>query len=136
MAKKVRKKYRLSLDKTWSECLRMWKWIAKTVRKSNDDIDVDIGTLKIVWLMKNGYKPTSIVSACFFCHYSTTHFRATTKNTHACCLNCPGVLVDDDFYCMTYPSFEDDPIEFYNLLKELNKRRLAQKAKNNKRRNK
>lgn len=115
---------KLSLDKTWSECLRMWKWIAKQRKQSSEMESTD---LKRKWLEDNGYDPYEVFDMCFFCAYDRrfSSFR---------CSNCPARKVDkrlrtyfcDDFWIAR-------PVKFYAKLVSLNKKRLARKRKTKKR---
>jgi hypothetical protein len=107
---------RLSLEKTWTECLRMWKWIAKEKKK---DRKLIISELKTIWLTKNHYKPNSILKDCFFCN------RAPGD-----CTICPGKEIDPFFNCKNddYCYFSN-PLAFYAKLVSLNKIRLARKRK-------
>jgi hypothetical protein len=100
-----------NLDETWTECLRMWKWIVRQVKAGR----TDIGNLKRKWRKDNGYR--NIRSDCFFCEYSS-------KRDGNLCDNCPGKLVDKEFSCGgTDYDWSEKPLEFYKVLKKLNRKR-------------
>ena len=104
----------MTLNKTWEECLRMWKWIAKVHKDGNGDVE----RLKRKWLKEHGYKPSGIHEQCFFCN-------AARNN----CPKCPGKQVSKSFDCTKRPTYKYDekPKAFYRKLVELNKKRLAKK---------
>lgn len=91
----------MDLNKTWEECLRMWKWISERWDGSES-----IGLLKIKYIDEN--EAEGILASCFFC--------ASCSN----CRSCPGVFVDPDFYCNNEEySYEKKPKEFYQELLRL-----------------
>ena len=101
---------KMTLTKTWTECLRMWKWISK--RKGN------VWVLKSRWMKENGYR--SIAGNCFFCQYHNIY----GKEKGGECNGCPGVKVDKQFDCYaTAYSFEHHPKEFYQEILKLYGRR-------------
>lgn len=108
----------MTLDKTWKECLRMWKWIVKQIDKGTDE---SIGTLKVQWLDEHGYGNNNIQAGCFFCHY-------ITEKSEDCSI-CPGYLVDKKFSCQnkTY-DYEYKPKKFYKKLLELDTKRRRKKG--------
>lgn len=109
---------KLTLGKTWTLCLRMWKWIAEQI-KENPTLPVN--NLKWQWLERNGFNPLEIFERCFFCQYAILHNG---------CMNCdcPGKLVDMKFSCIdTRYDYEDEPIKFYQKLLSLNRKRLLKK---------
>lgn len=111
----------MTLDKTWEECLRMWKWIVEQDRPTATVF------LKQQWLTENGYdvEQNEIKSSCFFCEYDKRHTPTNACNCHFC----PGVKVDTEFSCMISGcDYHNAPI-FYAKLLELNKIRLDKKAK-------
>jgi len=106
---------KMSLNKTWSECLRMWKWITQVGLRLTEE---DIEELKHLYLTANGYSPHTLENDCYFCDYSNGE-----------CTVCPGILVNKNFNCIGDIDYEDNPIEFYKLLVRLNKKRLSKKRK-------
>lgn len=42
------------------------------------------------------------------------------------CNNCPGALVDETFHCQNRPGYNTNPVEFYKLLKKLDRKRRKQ----------
>ncbi len=103
------------LDRTWKNCLRMWKWIA---RKYNDTVPV--WDLKAEWLKKNRFTK-DILCNCFFCQY------AGTSPWGPNCKKCPGKLVNNRFSCEAYDSYHwrYKPKAFYRKLVELDKKRRS-----------
>ena len=112
---------KLTLEETWTECMRMWRWIAKKIRK---DDTYDVNDLKITWLEKHGYRDEDIISDCFFCEYAEYNGK---------CTSCPGGKVDESFNCENLEyHWQAEPLKFYEKLKELNrirKERCSRKAK-------
>ena len=108
---------RLTLNETWVECLKKWKWIAQ--QKMKGDI---VHILKVQWLEDNGYCTDDVRYHCFFCEY-------TNKRGRRCDL-CPGRKIDPGFECRNsdYDYF-DEPILFYAKLKKLNRIRLSRGKK-------
>jgi hypothetical protein len=106
----------MTLNKTWEECLRMWKWVSDGRRTRC----TCISDLKERWAEIHGYSDVRL--NCFFCDLIPEN-EATDGET---CLACPGKQVDPDFDCMTPEySFVSKPKAFYAKLVELNKKRLA-----------
>ena len=107
----MKNKKKLTLNQTWTLCLRMWRWIAKVW--TPDGLDVDI--LKVQWMKDNGFE--DIESGCFFCDIS--------KYIDSC-IDCPGRLVNLHFKCSNWEySWSYKPVEFYKELLRLNKIRKA-----------
>ena len=103
---------KLTLNKTWTECLRMWKWIAKEKKAGNLSRVV---ILKSKWLNEHGYNADEIQDTCFFCDY-------VRRKT---CCDCPGKKVNPGFDCEDENcEYDSEPIAFYNKLVALNKKRL------------
>ncbi len=95
------------LDKCWSRCLRMWKWISEEWAQDSHDSVVQ---LKGQWLKEHRFK--ILYNNCFFCAYDTT------RN----CSRCPATLVDPSFHCFAFSKYSyHDPISFYAKLLELDK---------------
>ena len=102
----------MNLEKTWKECLKMWKWIAKEY-----EMKMSIAILKIKYL--DDHKMEEIAASCFFCDYVES------------CGGCPGRLVDAEFDCKNLEySYLYKPKEFYQELLRLNGIRLERKTKN------
>ena len=116
----------MTLEKTWEECLRMWKWIAGIkLDKINYSLrGTDVLRLKEIWLNANNY--VDVYNDCFFCDYATKAHGGVDPGS---CKNCPAQFVEAGFNCCAYPNYASKPIEFYNLLVELNKKRLSKKGK-------
>jgi hypothetical protein len=125
---------RLSLDKTWDECLRMWTWITKHV-SLEERFGSTVVLLKEIWL-RDYYPQTEMLNGCFFCEYCVGKGEKVWPSKGLqYCKQCPGRLVDPKFNCEEIDqSWFDDPWEFYEQLKYLNRRRLAQKRRLAKRR--
>ncbi len=103
----------LSLEETWTECLRMWKWIVKR-KKAGDPRTV--GILKIDWIRKSRHGV--IYASCFFCQFSSPYS----------CKECPGKNVSRAFSCCHRDyHYEIHPTKFYKKLVELNKKRKQDK---------
>ena len=112
----------LSLDESWSECLRMW-----------NDLDIEdyedgytgIDELKDDWLKANEY--SGVRYDCFFCDYAE-RISGTRSVSAGMCRECPGRVVDKHFYCMNndidymeYPVALRDRLNvLYRRYKELN----------------
>lgn len=112
----------LTLDETWKQCLRMWKWIAKRVKAGRKE---GVEELKEEWLEKN-WTGEPLKNGCFFCEYAQYY---NTEEKCGCAMYmCPGRLVNKRFSCCskTY-HYEDHPIAFYNKLVSLNEKRLKGK---------
>ena len=128
---------KLTLNETWKQCLSMWWWIAKEIRKYGlkkfnlltEDEKIDfVDSLKEQWLVNHDFDPDEITNTCFFCEKG---------NPAEDCSRCPGHLVDPSFYCYWDTIGEKankynwcgHPIAFYNKLVSLNRKRLKQKGK-------
>ena len=106
---------RMTLNNAWRECLAMYKWVAGCWLLTGDPVS----SLKRRWLKAHGYKQDELSGDCFFCEYDVRHRGEG-------CKNCPAVLVDEDFKCVT-PTHRwcTKPVEFYLKMGRLNKIRLA-----------
>lgn len=114
---------KLSFNKTWEECLRMWKWIAKEIKKPEHR---GVADLKEDWCKRNGYSSEQLVDSCFFCTWAETHLKKFHDNTELC-TGCPGGKFDPDFNCMyTKYDYLNNPTGFYKKLKQLNRMRLKE----------
>lgn len=109
----MKNKKKLTLNQTWTLCLRMWRWIAK-VWQTKGYKGMDVHDLKRMWLREHGFESSLIRAHCFFCDY---------KGIFGYCHRaCPGALVNPDFNCMEYNyDFENRPVEFYKELLRLNR---------------
>ena len=102
---------RLTLDQTWEQCLKMWRWIVR------QPCPRDVDALKTQWLEKNGFN--YVQAGCFFCEF--------TQKDEACS-RCPGAKVDRDFRCWDEDyEWEEKPAAFLREITELNKIRLTKK---------
>lgn len=100
-----------TLDRTWVNCLRMWKWISENWKKGDNVV-----TMKKRWLRNNGFNAGSIKNYCFFCDYHS--------NENEDCEICPGKLINSQFHCqnVTY-NYYLKPKKFYAKLLHLNAKR-------------
>ena len=107
------------LDTCWTNCMSMWRWVAKMV-KAGDKRSID--DLKTEWLKAHGFK--DINSDCFFCHYAAQ----VDPNNDKECQVCPAYKVDKKFNCsnITY-SYQTRPIAFYNKLRSRHRLYLKQR---------
>jgi hypothetical protein len=109
----------MTLNKTWEECLRMWKWVSKKWKKGDNVL-----VLKIDWLHDNGYGFNELDHDCFFCEYD--EFYSRKYNNKGECRLCPARKIDNNFGCaLSRYSYKNKPKAFYRKLVELNKKRLA-----------
>lgn len=108
---------KLTLDKTWTECLRMWRWIPQ----QKGDID----DLKESWLRNKGYDYDNdfLDHDCFFCEYNIQR-----GGNGEDCEYCPGKKIDKSFNCCNDDYYYRlERLAFYNKLRSLNRKRLAKK---------
>lgn len=105
----------MTLNKTWEECLRMWKWIVKQIDAGNKSC---VAILKHKWLIQHGYCPDDIRSFCFFCQYAC--------DSGSECSRCPGKIVSKRFdcRCIAY-SYNKEPKKFYKKLLQLDAKRRS-----------
>jgi hypothetical protein len=110
----------MTLAKTWQECLRMWKYVVKNLKRGESgSIVVD---LKKAYLKKRGIDRDSVLSTCFFCQYAKEQARSAGE--WSTCEYCPGRLVDESFDCQDfYYDYYDRPCTFYRKLLQLDKKR-------------
>ncbi len=108
---------KMTLNQTWKNCLRMWKWIAK-VCDSEEGRRVSIRRLKIRW-MDTHMPDVHIEADCFFCKYNGDHRKESA------CDACPGKLVSRRFHCWHNVSYryDEDPKKFYKKLLHLDAKR-------------
>lgn len=101
----------MTLNETWKRCLAMWRWIVAR-RKEGDERDV--------WNLKDAYlaefdPDADPLNKCYFCQYNVV-FPVSSY-----CANCPGVLVDPAFNCMSNEyHFQLHPEAFLSELERLN----------------
>ena len=111
------------LDRSWINCLRMWRWIPENLpegflEKPEEEREDIVLSLKKQWLEENRFT-TYIDSSCFFCDYSQKH------NDN--CIACPARLVDSNFHCdATAYSYRHFPSLFYREILVLNARRRSE----------
>lgn len=104
----------MNLNKTWEQCLKMWRWIVRQPCPRH------IGSLKWEWLKENGFR--DIESECFFCEYDNKSIKPDA------CKNCPGYKIDKKFGCCNDDyHYYHKPAAFLRKITELNKIRLAKK---------
>ena len=104
----------MTLNQTWKNCLRMWKWIVSEWKPG-----MDVESMKVEWLSKR--KPSlNLESDCFFCQYDYDNRSLNSAG----CVFCPGNLVNKRFECCakTY-HYEYHPKAFYKKLLYLDAKR-------------
>lgn len=107
---------KLTLERTWTECLRLWKWVKEQIEAGSKKT---VWELKEEWMKRNNYSDIAQCN-CFFCHYDA-------RNEMNCDF-CPGRLVDKTFDCENKSyAWHDKPIAFYKKLLELNRKRKKAK---------
>ena len=115
---------RLTLDVTWTLCMKMWRWIAKQIRNGSER---DIESLKADWL-ETHTKDWWIDNSCYFCERNEQQGGVSTLDCYGDCQYCPGKLVDIKFSCgddeYHYLNF---PLAFYAKLQKLHKIYKAKK---------
>lgn len=108
----------LTLDETWVECLKMWRWIVRQPCPRN------VKALKVEWITAHGF--AGISHACFFCEYSEygRGWQGCVKG------HCPAKLVDRKFTCACDPdyNYEEKPAAFLRKITALYKIYLAKKT--------
>lgn len=115
---------RLTLDQTWVECLKMWRWIVRQVKVAKAKRG-SWGTdgLKQQWLAAHGYEPSKISSTCFFCDWDDKYIAS------GCCSRCPAVMIEKDWTCSEARHYYlCKPIAFLAELNRLNRIRLKKTA--------
>ena len=109
-------KKKLTLNQTWTLCLRQWKWIIKQLDAGSVEC---IANLKEQWTKQNEYGINRINANCFFCEYASRHLDCTQS--------CPGKLVSKQFDCENSSYiYRIKPRKFYKKLLELNKKRIKE----------
>ena len=100
---------KLSLDETWVQCLKMWKWITQPAFA-----EIAVYELKGRWLKQHGF--SDVNAACLFCEYVGYNGG----------IACPGRLVDKEFNCRDIKySFRWHRAKFLKELLRLSKIRLS-----------
>lgn len=115
----------MTIDQTWKNCLRMWKWINtewKPGMKSKE--------LKEQWFEKFWRDKKQIELHCFFCEYHIKHdslgsIREADRPLSQGCQHCPGVLVNKCFHCERKSYNWWGPKTFYKKLLQLDAKRRA-----------
>ena len=111
------------LDRSWKNCLKMWKWITKNLplaflELSREEQEEIINKLKRQWVKENKFT-NYIAQYCFFCEYDRNHKYD--------CSTCPARLVEPHFHCDDdLQSYRFDPLNFYIRMLELNIKRKEQ----------
>lgn len=123
--KRMKRMRRLTLDETWTLCMKMWRWIAKQIRK---DPLSDVEGLKEEWLDNNGWDRVSLSDECFFCEYNYQHHKMGRDS----CSKCPARMVDKSFGhygCVIVDkwNYTTNPLAFYAKLQKLHKIYKAKK---------
>jgi hypothetical protein len=129
------KKCPKTVDKRWSETLRMWKDICKTISLNQKDFEnlcydgreTLVIFLKYSWLIANNYDTNAILYGCFFCTVANLQMKKHSGMSD--CFYCPARKIDDSFSCLDEPKFDFDPHGFYDRLVRLNKERKARKKR-------
>lgn len=104
----------LTINETWDYTKRMWMWIAFQKEVLQDERSV--ADLKRIWLRENEPEFVDVAGGgCFFCEAA------------GACDDCPGRLVDDDFFC-GHPSYgwDEHPGAFYREILRLDEIRTAE----------
>jgi hypothetical protein len=113
---------KLTLEQTWRECLRMWKYVAAKATKG-----CDVPGIKERWCEDRGIHPHC---ECFFCEYACARLEGKTDFLYNRCSHCPGRKVDPEFDCFARAySWEARPKTFYRKLVALNRKRVATKER-------
>ena len=126
----------LTLDMAWDLCLEQWDWIKAEIEAGSKlskaltwlllflSSDVDVEGLKGQWCEENGFE--GVHGDCFFCEYVNQQPRIDFDSPR--CDNCPGRLVDPEFYCeQSEYHYYYKPLAFHAELMRLNKIRLGLK---------
>ena len=107
----------LTLDMAFDLCLEQWDWVKAEIEAGSK---LSVEGLKSQWCKENGYE--AIWGYCFFCEQPRIDFDSPL------CDNCPGRLVDPEFYCNNNKyHYEYQPLAFHAELVRLNKIRLGLK---------
>jgi len=110
----------LTFDMAWDLCLKQWDWVKAQIEAGSK---LSAITLKRQWCKENGFG--GVHGYCFFCEYAVQQPRI---DSFCFCDNCPGRLVDPEFYCNNKEyHYEYNPLAFHAELVRLNKIRLGLK---------
>ena len=123
-----RKEKPRTLDSTWKLCLKMWKDVNLAYEILQDNRASTIHRIKETWLAMNGFNPFEISYACFFCDWAERNGQEElSPDEPGTCVECPGVKVSKEFSCqLEKTDWRYNPVEFYQLLKKLDKKRRLQ----------
>ncbi len=116
------------LDRTWKNCLRMWKWISENLPERFDERfdnkkSAVVELLKSQWLRQNGFTK-HLEEDCFFCEYD---MRNGDVDADACD-NCPMKIINRQSGCCAKKyHYRKQPKAFYEKLLELDAKRKGQK---------
>ena len=117
------------LDRSWKNCLRMWKWISENLSDGFMKLDFNrrrmvVYALKEKWMKKHYHK--SILFRCFFCHYDHNN----NNNGSPSCANCPAKKVErrlGSHWCEHKYHWFMNPVNFYQYLLKLDAKRKSTK---------
>lgn len=113
-------KINTKLDRTWIDCISLWKWVSKWWLLTG----IDVVTLKRWWFWRHPFKRRAGgFQRCFFCHYARVPY------TSGCIERCPGKLVDPKFTCIADEyHYRWHPDKFCAELVRLNELRLRKES--------
>jgi len=107
-----------NLDRTWKNCLRMWKWVSESWERKKG-----VTQLKRRWLQDNGFVPEEFHAYCFFCEYAGV-IEDDDGDEMENCKACPAAMIETGFVCDAQPhSYMHKPKAFYRKLLALDKKR-------------
>jgi hypothetical protein len=117
---------KMTLDKTWTECIALWKKTIALLDKYEGDVFIIKDLLVGEKYIKND---------CYFCEYAQQH--SGERTVPEICEHCPGAKAAgyapkelDNFWCEQLSiDWNSKPLKFYAELLRLNKLRLKKKAK-------
>ena len=108
----------MSIAQVYNLCDDMWQWIKLQLQEVQPNVFV--ADLKEEWCDEHGYR---LHASCFFCDYAKR-----TRWGWGCDV-CPGRLIQPDFSCYNSPIWYDQPIEFADLIHEMNIERKKRKIR-------
>ena len=114
-------KEKLPFWKAWRDCLQMWRWIVKEVKKTPT---TNIWDAKRQWMKK--YRPKLDLNlSCYFCEYNLQHGGDPPNDCHYC----PGAIIDRRFHCEDIEKYNwgQHPQEFLRKLESLDRMRRKRK---------
>lgn len=115
------KNKKITLKQAWTQCLKMWKWIAENyVDNKTNNTD----KLKTIWIKENKIR-YSLQHHCFFCQYDKE------QKGESYCDTCPGKLVSRRFQCEVYSSYnwQSKPKQFHKKLLELHEKFIKEQKR-------